>query len=75
MQVKFEYEGDPLVMLVEGINNNFLLGNFGKMIYFDAESGRQNTEYKAFKIEMHYQSEHQINDNIFDAEILVYHTN
>ena len=45
-------------MLVEAINNNFLLGNFGKAIFFDAESGRENTEYRAYRIEMHYQSEH-----------------
>lgn len=60
MQVRFAYSGDPMAKLVHGVNNNFLLGNFGKMQFIDAESGRKeaDSEYDAFRIELHYKSEH-----------------
>lgn len=59
--------------MVHGVNNNFLLGDFGKMSFFDAESGEGAVEYDAFRIELHYQSEHKINGNSYDAELVVYH--
>jgi len=58
MQVKFNFQGDQYTYLVKGVNQNYLMGNFGKTTLVDYENHKNPLEYHAFRIEIHFESEH-----------------
>ncbi len=74
IQVRFFYTGDEAAQLVRGPNNNYLVGNFGKLKFTDLEDSGEPKMYTAFRIEMHFISEHLIKGSSSDIEVVVYHS-
>ena len=59
---------------MRGPNNNYLVGNFGKLKFTDLEDAGEPKIYTAFRIEMHFASEHLIKGSSSDIEVVVYHS-
>ena len=72
LQILTGYKVDPDVFAVKGVNDYYLIGQFGYAL-FQNNFDSTNNYYCAWRIELKYQSEHYIDGKQYGLEVLVYH--
>ena len=67
-----KYKGDEEAKFIQGLNENFIVGKFGQLTYTNSIDQEQKT-YCAWRIEIKFGSEHNLEGVASEAEVLVYH--